>query len=121
MQARLMIITAAALTIATSALAEPAKPHGAQQPQPATPPAEVVLASAESAQDVISRLQDDGYTVTIDRIGTAPLDQCVVTSVRNPQSISQLQPLVSPGNRDSTILVPVIVSQTVSVSLNCSP
>ena|SRR6185503_2284090 len=79
------------------------------------------LASAESAQDVISRLQDDGYTVTIDRIGTAPLDQCVVTSVRNPQSISQLQPLVSPGNRDSTILVPVIVSQTVSVSLNCSP
>ena len=36
------------------------------------------LASAddsESAQETIQKLQDQGYTVTIDKIGTAPLDQ----------------------------------------------
>lgn len=79
------------------------------------------MASAESAQDMIGRLQSEGYTVNIDRIGTAPLSQCVVTSVRNPQTVTQLQPLIAPGNRgDRTILVPVVTSQTVSVSLNCS-
>jgi hypothetical protein len=79
------------------------------------------MASAESAQDTISRLQSEGYTVNIDRIGTAPLSQCVVTSVRNPQTVSQLQPLIAPGNRDDrTILVPVVLSQSVSVSLDCS-
>jgi hypothetical protein len=51
MQARLMIIAAAALTIATSAFAEPAKPHAAQPPQAATPPAEVVLASADTVHE----------------------------------------------------------------------
>lgn len=78
------------------------------------------LAWAETAQEVISRLQSEGYTVTIDRVGTAPLDQCVVTSVRNPQSVTQWQPLIGPGNRGNTILVPVVVSQSISVSLNCS-
>ncbi|MDV3124168.1 hypothetical protein M1247_04530 [Mycobacterium sp. 21AC1] len=78
------------------------------------------LASAEeSAQQVISRLQSEGYTVNIDRIGTAPLDKCVVTSVRNPQQVSQLVPYVGPGLGGDRILVPEVTSQTVSVSLNC--
>ena len=50
MHARLMIIAAAALTISTSAFAEPAKTPAAKQPQPATPPAEVVLASADTVR-----------------------------------------------------------------------
>jgi hypothetical protein len=74
----------------------------------------------ETAQEVISDLQSQGYTVTIDKIGTAPLDQCVVTSVRNPQQVSQLVPYVGPGNRGDRVLVPQVTSQTVSVSLNCS-
>ena len=80
------------------------------------------LASAqESATDVISRLQSQGYTVTLDKIGSAPIDQCVVTSVRNPQTTSQLVPYVGPGlGGDSRILVPQVTSQTVSVSLNCT-
>ena len=46
------------------------------------------LASAEeSPQELISRLQSEGYTVNIDRVGTAPLNQCVVTNVRNPQQV----------------------------------
>ncbi|HEX4559936.1 MAG TPA: hypothetical protein VH166_12285 [Mycobacterium sp.] len=80
------------------------------------------LASAdESPQDLISRLQSEGYTVNIDKVGTAPLDQCVVTSVRNPQTTSQLVPYVGPGlGGDNRFLVPQITSQTISVSLNCS-
>ncbi len=61
----------------------------------------------------------EGYTVTIDKIGTAPLDQCTVTSVRNPRQVSQLVPYVGPGLGGDRILVPSITSQTVSVSLNC--
>jgi hypothetical protein len=80
------------------------------------------LAAAETAQETISRLQSQGYTVTIDRIGTAPIDDCTVTSVRNPQSVSQLVPYIGPGRGgDRTILVPQVTSQTISVSLNCSP
>jgi len=75
----------------------------------------------ESAQDTINRLQKDGYSVTIDKIGTGPISSCVVTSVRNPQTTTQWVPYVGPGlgSRDSTFLVPVVTSQTISVSLNC--
>jgi hypothetical protein len=79
-----------------------------------------VASAEESALDVINQLQQEGYTVNIDRIGTAPLSECVVTSVRNPQTVSQLVPYVGPGIGDRTVLVPAIVSQSVSVSLNCS-
>jgi len=72
----------------------------------------------ESARETIQKLQDQGYNVTIDKIGTAPLDDCVVTSVRNPQQFTQLTPLLG-GNNDG-ILFPEIISQPISVSLNCS-
>ena len=75
----------------------------------------------ESAQDTINRLQKDGYSVTVDKIGTGPISSCVVTSVRNPQTMTQWVPYVGPvlGSRDSTFLVPVVTSQTISVSLTC--
>jgi hypothetical protein len=80
------------------------------------------LASAESAQETISRLQSQGYTVNIDKVGTAPMDKCVVTSVRNPQTNTQWVPYVGPGlgDRDQRVLVQVVTSQTISVSLNCT-
>ena len=75
----------------------------------------------ESAQDTIARLQKEGYSVTIDKIGTGPMSSCVVTSVRNPQTVTQWTPYVGPGlGNNSTFLVPVVTSQTLSVSLNCS-
>lgn len=83
-----------------------------------------VPASAdESAQDVINDLQRQGYTVTVDKVGTGPLSKCVVTSVRNPNTVTQWVPYVGPGlgNRDDgTFLVPVVTSQTISVSLDCT-
>jgi hypothetical protein len=81
-------------------------------------PAALASAQQESAAEVIEKLQSEGYTVRIDKIGTAPLDQCVVTSVRNKQQFTQLVPLLG-GNNDG-ILFPAIISQPVSVSLDCS-
>ena len=78
----------------------------------------VASADEESASQVISRLQSQGYTVTLDKIGTGPIDSCTVSSVRNPQSISQLVPYVGPGLGGDRILVPQ-TNQTVSVSLIC--
>jgi hypothetical protein len=79
------------------------------------------LASAdESAEDVISRLQGQGYTVNIDRVGTGPLDKCVVTNVRNPQQVTQWVPYNGPGRDGDRVLVQVVTSQSISVTLNCS-
>ena len=78
----------------------------------------------ESAQDTISRLQKEGYSVTIDKIGTGPMSKCVVTSVRNPQTVTQWLPYIGPGrggaDSDSRILIPVVTSQSISVSLDCT-
>jgi uncharacterized protein YebE (UPF0316 family) len=79
------------------------------------------FASAEeTAQQVISRLQSEGYTVNIDRVGTAPLDQCVVTNIRNPQQVTQWVPYNGPGRDGDRVLVQVVTSQSISVTLNCS-
>ncbi|MGV0836130.1 hypothetical protein [Mycolicibacterium thermoresistibile] len=76
--------------------------------------------AAETPQQVIDRLQAQGYTVTIDRIGTGPINDCVVTGVRNPKKVTQWVPYVGPGIRDETVLVQEVVSQSISVSLDCS-
>src|SRR5688500_7331650 len=81
-------------------------------------PAALASAQQESAAEGIEKLQSEGYTVRIDKIGTGPLDQCVVTSVRNKQQFTQLVPLL--GGDNDGVLFPSIISQPVSVSLNCS-
>ena len=72
----------------------------------------------KTAEQTISELQSQGYTVNIDRIGTAPMSQCVVTSVRNPQEQTRLIRVDGPGNRDQVIRV--VVRRTITVSLDCS-
>lgn len=76
----------------------------------------------QSAQDTINELQKQGYTVTIDKMGTGPMSKCVVTSVRNPNTVTQWVPWVGPGlgTRDGSFLVPVVTSQSISVSLDCT-
>jgi hypothetical protein len=80
----------------------------------------VVASAEETAQQVISRLQSEGYTVNVDRVGSAPLDQCVVTNVRNPQQVTQWVPYNGPGRGGDRVLVQVVTSQSISVTLNCS-
>lgn len=76
----------------------------------------------QSAQDTINELQKQGYTVTLDKMGTGPMSKCIVTSVRNPNTITQWVPWVGPGlgTRDGSFLVPVVTSQSISVSLDCT-
>ncbi|MEE6167057.1 MULTISPECIES: hypothetical protein [unclassified Mycolicibacterium] len=85
----------------------------------ATPTA---VASAESAVVTIGELQAEGFDVTIDRIGSAPLEQCAVTSVRNPQTETRLVRVESIGRngKKNFDLVPIVVRRTITVSLDCT-
>ncbi len=79
-----------------------------------------VARAEKTAQETIDELQKQGYTVQIDKIGTGPISQCVVTSVRSPHTVTQWVPYVGPGLGDrGSFLVPVVTSRTISVSLNC--
>ncbi len=76
-----------------------------------------------SAQEVINDLQSQGYTVNIDRVGTAPLSECTVTNVRNPQQVTQWVPYIGPGRKGfggDRALVLDVVSQSISVTLDCT-
>jgi hypothetical protein len=76
------------------------------------------LASADTtAAETIENLEAQGYTVNIDRVGAAALTECVVTSVRNPQTNSEYVGVVGD---DEIGAVRVITSQTISVSLDCT-
>ena len=83
------------------------------------------IASADSAVETIGLLESQGYTVNIDRVGSAPLEDCMVTSIRNPQTVTQLVRVErhnghGDGDRRDFDLVPVVVSRSISVSLNCA-
>jgi hypothetical protein len=99
---RTALALAAALAVTAGVLAAPAG-----------------LASADSALNTITYWQEQGYQVNIDRVGSGPLADCVVTSVRNPNTITRLVRVNGRGPGRS-YLVPVIVSRTVQVSLDCS-
>lgn len=94
----------AAAVVATAVVAAPA---GAAVAQPVT---------QGDAIRTIGLLEAEGYNVVIDRVGSGPLDQCVVTSVRNPQEVTQTF-VVGEGKRREVITV--VVSKSITVSLNC--
>ena len=81
----------------------------------------LLFAALSAALFFTGRPQSEGYTVTIDKIGTAPISECTVTSVRNPQQTSQLVPFVGPGlgRNNNSILLPQ-TTKTIPVSLDCS-
>ena len=97
---RTALITLIALT-ATGAILAPAAP-----------------AAAESAIVTIGQLEAEGFHVNVDRVGSAPLDQCVVTSVRNPQEQTKFIRVDNGHGRD--VVVPIVVRRTITVSLDCS-
>jgi hypothetical protein len=75
-------------------------------------------AESESAIVTIGQLQADGFNVNIDRVGSAPLSDCQVTSVRNPQEQTRL--IRVDGHRDHDRFVEVVVNRSITVSLDCS-
>jgi hypothetical protein len=68
------------------------------------------------AYQTIGVLENDGYDVIIVRVGNAPLNQCVVTSVRNPQTQTRTF-WVDEGKHRR--LITVVVSRSINVTLNC--
>ncbi len=84
--------------------------------------APAVPAYADSAVETIGLLEAEGFYVNIDRVGSAPLDQCTVASIRNPQTQTRLirvERFGKNGAKDFD-LVPVVVRRTITVSLDCS-
>ncbi|RDH78096.1 hypothetical protein DVS77_12140 [Mycolicibacterium moriokaense] len=75
-------------------------------------------ANAESAAITIGQLEAQGFDVKLDRIGSAPLNQCEVVDVRNPRERTELVRV--PGGRGDRDFVPVVVKRTITVSLDCS-
>jgi hypothetical protein len=76
-----------------------------------------IPAHAESAAVTIGTLEAEGFDVRVDRVGSAPLEQCVVTSVRNPQERTQI---VRIDGRRRDRFIPVVVDRNITVSLDCS-
>ncbi len=83
-----------------------------------------VARAEQTAQETIDQLQSEGYTVNIDRVGSGRIEDCVVTSVRNPQEQTRnvrdyYGPRDQNGDRKYRI-IEVVVSRSISVSLDCS-
>jgi hypothetical protein len=70
-------------------------------------------AAAESADLTIGQLEAQGFDVKVSRLGSAPLDQCVVTDIRNPREDTRLV-------RRGDDLVRVVVARRISVTVDCS-
>ena len=51
-----------------------------------------IASAAESADLTIATLEAQGFDVKVNRIGSAPLDECVVTDIRNPRERTELRP-----------------------------
>jgi len=91
----------------------------------ATAVATAGTASADqTAREKIDQLQAEGFTVNVDRVGSGPLDRCAVTGVRNPQTQTRnvrdyYGPRDANGDRKYRI-VEVVVSRSISVSLDCT-
>ena len=77
-------------------------------------------AHAESAAITIGQLEAQGFNVKLDRVGSAPLNQCEVTNVRNPRERTELVRVGGRGDRGDRDFIPVVVERTITVSLDCS-
>ncbi|KUI20158.1 hypothetical protein AU193_16485 [Mycobacterium sp. GA-1285] len=72
-----------------------------------------IASAAESAELTIATLEAQGFDVKVNRIGSAPLDECIVTDVRNARERTDLV-------RRGDDLVQVVAQRTITVTANCS-
>jgi hypothetical protein len=68
---------------------------------------------AGSAADTVNELQANGYKVILNKVGSAPLSQCTVTSIRPGQQITE--PVTSGGGN----LTDKVLFTTVFVTTSC--
>ena len=68
------------------------------------------------ASQTVSQLQARGFNVIVNKVGTAPLDSCVVNAVRPGQTFSRMDSGV-PGAMDD--IVTTVTAMTVFVDVAC--
>jgi hypothetical protein len=71
---------------------------------------------ALDASQTIGQLQARGFDVVVNKLGTTPLDQCVVSSVRPGQTFSRMDS-GAPGAMDD--IVTTVTAMTVYVDVAC--
>ena len=72
--------------------------------------------AAIDASQTVAQLQARGFDVIVNKLGTAPLDQCVVSAVRPGQTFSRMDS-GAPGAMDD--IVTTVTSRTVYVDVTC--
>ncbi|HEX7824599.1 MAG TPA: hypothetical protein VF477_06850 [Mycobacterium sp.] len=81
-------------------------------------PTGMASAGSNSAIATIGLLEAQGFDVRVDRIGSAPLSECEVTSVRNPQEQTRVVRVNRRNGRDD--FIQVVDNRSITVSLDCS-
>ncbi len=76
-------------------------------------PAAIASAAAESAQLTIANLEAQGFDVSVNRIGSAPLNQCVVTDIGK---VRERKEFVRRGDD----LIQVVAERNITVTADCS-
>jgi hypothetical protein len=77
-------------------------------------PATAAPTGPDNAQQTINELQAQGYTVIVNRIGTAPLDQATVVAVRPGQTYSRTDTGVAGAGND---IYTTVTNKTVYVDV----
>jgi hypothetical protein len=72
-----------------------------------------IASAQESAQLTIANLEAQGFDVRVNRIGSAPLNQCVVTDIRNARNRTELV-------RRGDDLIEVVKQRNITVTADCS-
>ena len=71
---------------------------------------------AVTAAQTVTQLQSQGFDVIVNKVGTAPLDQCVVNAVRQGQTFSRMDS-GAPGAMND--IVTTVTAKTVFVDVAC--
>jgi hypothetical protein len=71
---------------------------------------------AVDASQTVNQLQARGFDVIVNKVGTAPLDRCVVSAVRPGQTFARMDS-GAPGAMDD--IVTTVTGMTVYVDVTC--
>jgi hypothetical protein len=72
--------------------------------------------SGVTAAQTVGQLQSQGFDVIVHKVGTAPLDQCVVNAVRPGQTFARMGS-GAPGAMDD--IVTTVTAKTVYLDVAC--
>lgn len=78
-----------------------------------SPQAAAAPSGGNSVQDTVSELESAGHKVILNKVGSAPVDQCVVTAVRPGRDVTELRR----NQRNQT--VERVLYTTVYVDVSC--